>query len=164
MNDKIEQEFLSVIREYERVIYKVCYLYTTRNASLNDLYQETVLNIWKAFPRFRGESKVSTWIYRIALNTCITFIRKEKNVPEIVCLTADENRITEDDDDLQLMLRELYDLINRLGQLDKSIILLYLEEKSYEEIAEITGLTLTNVATKISRIKSKLKKMRNLTT
>ncbi len=164
MNEKVEQEFLSIIREYERVIYKVCYLYTTRNASLNDLYQETVLNIWKAFPKFRGESKISTWIYRIALNTCITFIRKEKNVPEIVCLTADENRITEDDDDLQLMLRELYDLINRLGQLDKSIILLYLEEKSYEEIAEITGLTLTNVATKISRIKNKLKKMRNLTT
>lgn len=164
MNDKIEQEFLSVIREYERVIYKVCYLYTTRNASLNDLYQETVLNIWKAFPKFRGESKISTWIYRIALNTCITFIRKEKNVPEIVCLTADDNRITEDDDDLQMMLRELYDLINRLGQLDKSIILLYLEEKSYEEIAEITGLTLTNVATKLSRIKNKLKKMRNLTT
>lgn len=163
MSANMEQEFLSVIREYERVIYKVCYLYTTRNASLNDLYQETVLNIWKAFPKFRGESKISTWIYRIALNTCITFIRKEKNVPEIVCLTTNENHITEEDDDLQTMLRDLYELINRLGQLDKSIILLYLEEKSYEEIAEITGLTLTNVATKISRIKDKLRKMRNLT-
>ena len=144
--ENAEQEFVSVVREYERVIYKVCYLYTTPNATLNDLYQEVVLNLWKAFPKFRRECKISTWIYRIALNTCISFIRKEKNIPEIVTLT-------------QAMLRQLYRMINRLGQLEKSIILLYLEEKSYEEIAEITGLTLTNVATKLSRIKDKLKKM-----
>ena len=78
-----KQEFVSVVREYERVIYKVCYLYTTPNATLNDLYQEVVLNLWKAFPKFRRECKISTWIYRIALNTCISFIRKEKNIPEI---------------------------------------------------------------------------------
>ena len=136
----IEQEFLSVIREYERVIYKVCYLYTNPNAPLNDLYQDVILNLWKAYPKFRRECKMSTWIYRIALNTCISFFRKEKNVPE--------------------MLRQLYQMINQLGQLDKSIILLYLEDKSYEDIAEITGLTVTNVATKLSRIKDKLKKMK----
>ena len=111
----VEQEFLSVIREYERVIYKVCYLYANPNAPLNDLYQDVVLNLWKAYPKYRKECKISTWIYR---------------------------------------------MINQLGQLDKSIILLYLEEKSYEEIAEITGLTVTNVATKLSRIKDKLKKMK----
>ena len=148
--ENVEQEFLSVIREYERVIYKVCYLYTTPNATLNDLYQEVVLNIWKAFPKFRRECKISTWIYRIALNTCISFIRKEKNIPEIVTLTQDET---------QAMLQQLYRMINRLGQLEKSIILLYLEEKSYEDISEITGLTVTNVATKLNRIKDKLKKM-----
>ena len=126
-----------MIREYERVIYKVCYLYTTPNATLNDLYQDVVLNLWRAYPKFRRECKVSTWIYRIALNTCISFIRKET----------------------QAMLKQLYRMINRLGPLEKSIILLYLEEKSYEEIAEITGLTVTNVATKISRIKDKLRKM-----
>ena len=86
-NNPIEQEFLSVIREYERVIYKVCYLYANPNAPLNDLYQDVILNIWKAFPKFRKECKISTWIYRIALNTCISFYRKEKNVPEIVSLT-----------------------------------------------------------------------------
>ena len=79
--ENVEQEFLSVIREYERVIYKVCYLYTTPNATLNDLYQDVVLNLWRAYPKFRRECKVSTWIYRIALNTCISFIRKEKNIP-----------------------------------------------------------------------------------
>lgn len=159
-NDNIEREFLSVIREYERVIYKVCYLYTTKNATLGDLYQDVVLNLWKAYPKFRQECKISTWIYRIALNTCISFIRKEKNVPEIVALTQEVNWMTEEHDPLQEMLRELYRMINQLGQLEKSIILLYLEEKSYDEIAEITGLTTTNVATRLSRIKDKLKKMK----
>lgn len=156
--ENVEQEFVSVVREYERVIYKVCYLYTTPNATLSDLYQEVVLNLWKAFPKFRRECKISTWIYRIALNTCISFIRKEKNIPEIVTLTQEADR-TEETDETQAMLQQLYRMINRLGQLEKSIILLYLEEKSYEEIAEITGLTVTNVATKLSRIKDKLKKM-----
>ena len=128
--ENIEHEFMSVIREYERVIYKVCYLYTTPNATLSDLYQEVVLNIWKAFPKFRKECKVSTWIYRIALNTCISFIRKEKNIPEIVTLTQEADR-SEEDDETQAMLRQLYQMINRLGQLEKSIILLSLEEKSY---------------------------------
>ena len=153
----IEQEFLSVIREYERVIYKVCYLYANPNAPLNDLYQDVVLNLWKAYPKFRKECKVSTWIYRIALNTCISFYRKEKNVPEIVSLTRDTDWAIEAHDPINEMLKQLYQMINQLGQLDKSIILLYLEDKSYEEIAEITGLTVTNVATKLSRIKDKLK-------
>lgn len=159
MSGKIEHEFLSVIKEYERVIYKVCYMYAGKNTPLNDLYQEVVLNIWKAFTKFRGDSKISTWIYRIALNTCISFIRKEKNIPEIIALTQEINALTEEQDDLQVLLKELHLLINQLGALDKSIILLYLEEKSYEEISEITGLTLTNVATKLSRIKEKLRKM-----
>ena len=139
--ENAEQEFVSVVREYERV-----------------MYQEVVLNLWKAFPKFRRECKISTWIYRIALNTCISFIRKEKNIPEIVTLNQEADR-TEETDETQAMLRQLYRMINRLGQLEKSIILLYLEEKSYEEIAEITGLILTNVATKLSRIKDKLKRM-----
>ena len=101
--ENAEQEFVSVVREYERVIYKVCYLYTTPNATLNDLYQEVVLNLWKAFPKFRRECKISTWIYRIALNTCISFIRKEKNIPEIVTLTQEADR-TEETDETQAML------------------------------------------------------------
>lgn len=160
VNGNTEREFMALIRTYERVIYKVCYLYARPNAPINDLYQDVVLNLWKAYPKFRGECKISTWFYRIALNTCISFVRKEKNIPETITLTADFDRLIEENDPLNDMLRQLYQLINQLGQLDKSIILLYLEEKSYEEIAEITGLTLTNVATKLSRIKDKLKKMK----
>ncbi|WP_373759479.1 sigma-70 family RNA polymerase sigma factor, partial [Bacteroides heparinolyticus] len=103
--ENTEQEFVSVVKEYERVIYKVCYLYTTPNATLNDLYQEVVLNLWKAFPKFRKECKISTWIYRIALNTCISFIRKEKNIPEIVSLTYEADRV-EESDETQEMLRQ----------------------------------------------------------
>lgn len=159
INKELEQEFTACIKEYERVIYKVCYLYTTKSVTLNDLYQEAVLNIWRAFPKFRRECKISTWIYRITLNTCITFIRKEKKIPEIVSLTQEAEWLTEEEDSFREMLVELYRLINCLGQLDKSIILLYLENKDYAEIAEITGLTVTNVATKLSRIKDKLRKM-----
>ena len=157
--ENVEHEFIAMIQANERVIYKVCYLYTTPRNTLNDLYQEVVLNLWKSFPKFRQECKVSTWIYRIALNTCISFIRKDKNVPEIVSLTLENDR-TDDDDETEAMLRKLYRMINQLGQLEKSIILLYLEDKSYEEISEITGLTVTNVATKLSRIKEKLRKMK----
>ena len=154
----MEQEFVAMIRTYERVIYKVCYMYTTPHTTLEDLYQEVVLNLWKAFPKFRHESKASTWLYRIALNTCISFIRKEKNIPETVTLTLAADR-TEENDEAQAMWQQLYRMINRLGPLEKSLILLYLNKKSYVEIAEITGLTQTNVATKLSRIKDKLRKM-----
>lgn len=161
MERTIEEEFLKMVKQYERIIYKVCYLYTTKSATLNDLYQESLLNIWKAYPRFRGECKVSTWIYRITLNTCISFIRKEKNMPEFISLTQEAEELSNEKDELHEMLRQLYQMINKLGQLDKSIIMLYLEEKSYEEISEITGLTVTNVATKLKRIKDKLKKMKD---
>jgi len=159
-NDRLEKEFMTVIREYDRVIYKVCYMYTSPNAPLSDLYQDVVLNLWRAYTKFRNECKISTWIYRIALNTCISFIRKEKNVPELISLTYQVDWVSERRDPQNDMIRQLYRMINQLGQLDKSIILLYLEEKSYEEISEITGLTITNVATKLNRIKEKLRKMK----
>ena len=153
----LEQEFVSMIRTYEKVIYKVCYLYATPDCETGDLYQETVLNLWKAYPKFRSECKVSTWIYRIALNTCISFIRKDRRTPEVVPL-AQVADCMEQDDETQAMLHQLYRLISRLGPLEKSLILLFLEDKSYDEMADITGLTRTNVATKLHRIKDKLKK------
>ena len=128
--DKTEQEFVALIKEYERVIYKVCYLYATSNAPLNDLYQEVVLNLWKAFPKFRRECKLSTWIYRISLNTCISFMRKEKNIPEIVSLTPAEADRSEEWDETQAMLRQLYRMINRLGQLDYFILKKRVTKKS----------------------------------
>lgn len=107
MAQTVEQEFMTIIRTYERVIYKVCYLYSSPSASLNDLYQDAVLNLWRAFPHFRHECKISTWIYRITLNTCISFVRKEKNVPEIVTLTHESEWMTNEKDDFKEMLRTI---------------------------------------------------------
>ena len=157
---ELENEFIALVETYQRVIYKVCYIYSKDNDNLNDLYQESILNLWKSFPRFRNECKTSTWIYRITLNTCVSFFRRFSRSPKFVPLTTNLEMIAENENEITL-IHELYHLINRLGNLEKAIILLHLEEKSYQEIADITGLSLTNVATRISRIKDKLKKMSN---
>lgn len=154
-----EKEFIALVEEYKQVIYKVCYIYASDSDHLNDLYQEVVINLWKAFPRFRGGCKVSTWVYRIGLNTCISFFRKSKSRPEVVPISVDLEAVAEEDKTAQL--RELYRMINRLGRLERALILLWLEERSYQEMADITGLSRSNVAVKLNRIKEKLRTMSN---
>ncbi|MDR2955432.1 MAG: sigma-70 family RNA polymerase sigma factor [Prevotella sp.] len=151
-----DKQFLEMIRQNEGVIYKVASFYADKEQPLGDLYQEVVLNLWKAFPSFRGESKYSTWIYRIALNTCVSFYRRRKNI-SYVDISMDIPDTVENNEQIQ----ELYRLIGRLGKIERALVLLYLDDKSYKEIAEITDLSVTNVATKLSRIKDKLKKMSN---
>lgn len=155
-----EKDFIALVENYKQVIYKVCYIYATDPDNLNDLYQEVVINLWKAFPRFRGECKVSTWVYRIGLNTCISFFRKSKSRPEVVPISVDLEAVAEDEDKTA-QLRELYRMINCLGRLERALILLWLEERSYQEMAEITGISRNNVAVKLNRIKEKLKQMSN---
>lgn len=154
-----EKEFVTMIKLNEAIIYKVTSFYADHNQTINDLYQEVVLNLWKAYPSFRGESKISTWIYRIALNTCITYFRRTKKQPAYTDIDLLDNipEASETNDEI----KELYQLINQLGKLEKALVLLYLDDKPYKEIAEITGMTVTNVATKLSRIKDKLRGMSN---
>jgi RNA polymerase sigma-70 factor (ECF subfamily) len=153
----VDVKFLEMIRQNEGIIYKVTSFYTDTEHPLGDLYQEVVLNLWKAFPSFRGDSKYSTWIYRIALNTCVSFYRRSKKNISYVDISMDIPDVVDNNEEIQ----ELYKLINRLGKIERALVLLYLDDKSYKEIAEITGLTVTNVATKISRIKDKLRDMSN---
>lgn len=148
---------MEMIRQNEGVIYKVASFYTDREHPIGDLYQEIVLNLWKSFGSFRGDSKYSTWIYRISLNTCISFYRRSKRNIEYIDISTD----IPDTIDNNEQIKELYNLINRLGKIERALVLLYLDDKPYKEIAEITGLTVTNVATKLSRIKEKLKEMSN---
>jgi len=157
MNEKqkIETEFLNLLGEYNRIIYKVTSFYADENSTLDDLYQDVVLNLWKAFPNFRKESQLSTWIYRIALNTCVSFFRKNSRRPACVELTTDVKEYVEENE----AVAELYTCINQLGKLERALILLYLEDRPYKEIAEILGITTTNVSTKINRIKEKLKQI-----
>lgn len=158
--DILEQQYKEVIHTYKLVIFRVCTMYASEKAPVMDLYQETLINIWKGYPKFRGESKLSTWIYRVAINSCITFMRKERNAPEYVHINEQiENYLPQESDEKKEMLKQLYRMISKLEPLEKSIILLYLEEKNYDEISEIVGLSSTNVGTKINRIKEKLKKM-----
>jgi RNA polymerase sigma-70 factor (ECF subfamily) len=156
----MEDHFIKMVQTNERIIYKVCSFYVSERLTIEDLYQESVLNLWKSWPKFRNESSHSTWMYKIVLNTCISGMRREnkyqRNVPLSFSVepAADCENSEED-------IKELYRLIYRLKNLERAIILLYLEEKSYQEIADITGLTLSNVATKLKRIKMKLKEMSN---
>ncbi|OJV74888.1 MAG: RNA polymerase subunit sigma-70 [Bacteroidia bacterium 44-10] len=162
-NNTSEQDFVRLVQENERIIYKVCSLYVSDTFTLADLYQEVVLNLWRGFPKFRNESALGTWIYRVALNTCISGMRKAKKHPKSDYPVEElSDWLIEQDNSLDEEIREMYRMINQLKTLEKVVVLLYLEEKSYQEIADITGLTLSNVATKLKRAKEKLKKMSNL--
>ena len=159
--EELEKPFIALVTEYQRVIYKVCYMYATDEYTLEELYQEAVINLWKAFPQFKEHSKVSTWVYRIAMNTCISYFRKSSVRPMTIPITFRMETTLADDSAQSGYLRELYRMISQLGKLDRALILLWLEDKSYQEIADVLGITKANVAVKINRIKEKLKKMSN---
>ena len=159
MNEQ-EQMFLRLVEQHKQIIYKVCFMYASDDETINDLFQEVTLNLWKGFPRFRGESKPTTWVYRIAVNTCVSWLRSSNRRPQTVPLTLSMTDLMTDEQEKE-NLRELYALINRLGKLERALILLWLEEKSYEEIAEILDISVSNVGVRINRIKAKLRKMSN---
>lgn len=153
-----ESEFVRIIKENEGVIFKITTFYTDNKVDQQDLYQDIVYQLWKSFDSFRGEAKISTWMYRIALNTALTRIKKKKRQGYAVSIDKVILEQTENyDPEFEERLKELYKQIGQLNVLEKGIMLLLLEGKKYEEIAEITGLSPSNIGTRISRIKEKLK-------
>ncbi len=151
-----EQLFTDVVYAHRNIIYKVCYMYAPQGM-VEDYFQEVLCNIWSSFDQFDGRSKHSTWIYRIALYTCISFIRRKQ--PTSISLSFDLS--SDEDSALKEQIEELHSIINRLGNLDRALILLWLDGYTYEEMTEITGLTLSNVSVKLMRAKEKIKKMFN---
>lgn len=154
-----EREFALLIKEHSRIINKVCYFYATDKMPFDDLRQEIYVNIWLGLNQFRGESKMSTWIYRVSVNSALMAIRSSK--PRIETLSLDFgllNVSTELDDAQRENLQTLQSLINRLEDIEKAIILLWLDEYSYDEIAETLGMKRNTIAVKIHRIKEKLSK------
>lgn len=128
-----------------------------------DLFQEIVLQLWRSYPGFKGDSKVSTWMYRVALNTAITRLQKNKRRPDSFRLSADDHRVSTPDDrriDIEYG-HELQRAIDMLNKFDKAIMMLYLDEKTYKEMGEIMGITESNIGVKINRIKIKLKDILN---
>ena len=156
----MEKAFLKMVDEHQRIIYKVCRMYRDTREDQEDLFQEIVFQLWKSFPSFRNESKISTWMYRIALSTSIAAFRKKslpldfhENIPE-----AFHPREVEDIPENEA---RMYEALRSLDTAERAIISLYLEDYSYREIAEITGFSENNVGVKINRIKTKLKAILN---
>lgn len=158
MGDK-EKEFAQIVREHKRRIYTVCYMFSKDVDEVADLFQEILINMWKGFSSFRRESSISTWIWRISLNTCINTSKKRSRL-ETIPLNISINPYEDVDEDA-LQVRQLYERINRLGLIDRSIILMWLENLSYEEIGAILGISVKNVSVKLVRIREKLKQMSN---
>jgi len=156
-----EQDFSRIVREHKSTIYTVCYMFSKNEDEVNDLFQEVLINLWKGLQNFRGESDVRTWIYRISLNTCISCDRKKRK-RKTIPLTMNINPFTDSDDDSR-QIQQLNHRISQLGPFDRAIILLWLENMSYEEIGEIVGISTKNVSVRLFRIKEKLKKT-NVTT
>lgn len=151
------KDLINILNNHRGLIFKVCNIYCRDSEDRKDLFQEIVLQTWKSLPSFRGDSALSTWMYRIALNTAITHLKKEKRL-EVSRLDVVKWEIPDLADSVVADERHalLYQAIDRLDKFEKSIILLYLDEKSYDEISEILGITRTNVGVRINRIKIKL--------
>ena len=156
----IELQFTKMVKEYRKTIYTVCYFYSKDSEEVNDLYQEILINLWKGFEKFRGESSLKTWIWRVSLNTCNNQERKKKSSVQTIPLSIDID-LYNDDDVQSKQIQMLYDRINRLDAFDRAIILLWLENMNYQDIADVVGISLSNVTTRLFRIKEQLKSMSN---
>lgn len=157
--EKLEQEFTKMVKEYRKTIFTVCYFFSDNPTEVDDLFQEVLINLWKSYPRFRGESSIKTWIWRVSLNTCGSVERGKKRVlPTVPILESD---ILPESDEPGRQIKMLYERINKLELFDRAIILLWLESMSYDEIAAIVGLTTSAVTTRLFRIKEQLKSMSN---
>lgn len=151
--------FNTFIKEQTGIITKICRAYTDNEEDFQDYFQEVALQLWRSYKSFNYQSKVSTWVYRVALNVCLTHFKKHKRNVTTVTLEQmhSEPKATTDNFE-QEQVEMLYRSIRKLKEIERAIILLYLEDKSYKEIAEIMGLTVTNIGARINRIKNQLKR------
>ncbi|WP_338876526.1 RNA polymerase sigma factor [Spirosoma sp. SC4-14] len=157
----MEHEFIQTINAHAGIVHSVCRLYSRELEDRKDLYQEIVLQLWRGFSTFRGESKASTWIYRIALNTAISLVRRRSR--QIVSTTADgellaTSQLIDPPPDNEPM-QQFYEALEQLSPVEKAVIFLYLDDNSYEQIATVLGISVSNVGVKLNRIKAKLKKI-----
>lgn len=163
MNKELEHKFIVEFEQNQNIIHKVCRIYTSNQDAHNDLFQEIAIQLWKAYPKFRGESKLSTWMYRIGLNTAITLYRKSKRSIDTQDFDSVLYRIesTSYDDTEEEQLKLMYKAIHQLSDIDKALIFLYLEEINYREIAETMGISEVNARVRMNRIKTRLKTILN---
>lgn len=154
-----EREFEKMIREHKGTIYTVCYMFSQDKDEVADLFQEILINLWKGSGTFRGESSLNSWIWRVSLNTCISSDRKKRVRPKTESLSMNIN-LFEDKDPATIQATMLKERISKLGPFDRAIVLLWLENLSYEEIGQIIGISSKNVSVRLVRIKEQLKNMK----
>jgi RNA polymerase sigma-70 factor, ECF subfamily len=154
-----EKKFVNLINEHQGLIHKVCIMYENDREVRNDLFQEIVLQLWKSFPTFRGEAKISTWMYRIALNTAISGFRKETRKIVTEDLKEIHFNISESGSESEENIQKLQWAIRQLNEIDRAMIMMALEEVPYEEIAETIGISQNNVRVRMNRIREKLRKL-----
>jgi RNA polymerase sigma-70 factor (ECF subfamily) len=156
-----EQQFERQIKEHELLLHKVCRIYAYTDADRQDLFQEIVIQVWKAYPKFKGESKFSTWLYRVAINTAITGLRRQKNFvtsyePAALPVHIQDDNLHQPQDE---QLQQLYSAIEQLNQVEKALVMLYMEDRSYEEMESILGISQGNLRVKMNRVKEKLRQI-----
>jgi RNA polymerase sigma-70 factor (ECF subfamily) len=156
-----QDEFVQLVNQHQSILYKLCSLYCSTAHDRQDLFQEIVIQLWKSYPKFRGESKFSTWLYRIALNTAISDLRKQKNQPRVPRSEPFPEQMQEIPDygEKDLQVQQLYAAISQLTDLEKALVMLYLEDKTYREMEEILGMNENNLRVKMNRIKEKIRKL-----
>ena len=154
-----EKDFALLVREHKSTIYTVCHMFASDQDEVNDLFQDTLINLWRGYDSFKGQSKLNSWIYRVALNTCISADRKKRRKPTIP-LEMDIN-LYEDTDADSRQIQLLYKRIHRLKPFDRAIVLLWLESLPYDEIGAIVGISAKNVSVRLVRIREELKKMKD---
>ena len=156
----MEKEFERHIMENEMLIHKVCRIYAYTEADRKDLFQDIVAELWKAFPKFKGDAKFSTWLYRVAINTAVTGLRKQRNfITSVEPSTLPVNVSDTDTDNKEERFQQMHAAIEQLSQVEKAIVMLYLEDKPYDEMEEILGISQGNLRVKMSRIKDKLRQL-----
>lgn len=158
---ELEQKFMDHVMDAQGVVHKVCAMYCDNEEDRKDLFQEILVNLWKSYPSFRGDSKFSTWMYRVSLNVAIQRLRKTNKKKEDATLSLDFDVIAHPQKETlpEKELQMMHAAINRLSDVEKAIVMLYLEEKGNEEIADIVGISQNYVRVKMTRIREKLKKM-----
>ncbi|MCL7763450.1 RNA polymerase sigma factor [Polaribacter sp. Z014] len=163
MQKVLEKNFLADFEQNQNIAHKICRIYTTNQSAHNDLFQEITIQLWKNYPKFRGDSKFSTWMYRVALNTAISLYRKSTRRVKTQDITdfAYKIKATHYDDTEEIQLKALYKAIHQLNDIDKALIFLYLEDKPYKEISVTLGISSVNARVKMNRAKEKLKNILN---
>lgn len=155
---ELERRFNEIVKLHDNLIMRLCFGYARSAAELDDLHQDALVNIWQGLPKFRGNSSLKTWVYRVTLNTCVSTFRSKSIKMEHIPISSIADTIDESAE-TQALLQNLHAGIGTLSPVDKAVIILWLEERSYDEIAELTGLSRSAVASRIHRAKDKLKKV-----